>query len=114
MASKILVVTPRFPYPEAGADEQDRAEGIRQMKRLGYDVRVVAKCFDWQAKDEIVAAWQNEGVPVTLVPYQTKPDKGWSAFGGKKFSWILDGAAAEYAEPIIRKTLETMLDSFQP
>ena len=101
---KILVITPKFPYPEAGADEQDRAEGLRQLKRIGYEVRVIAKCFDWQKKDEIFTRWEDEGIAVTLVPY-SKQGKPW---------WILDRAAAEYAEPVIKRVLREALGSYRP
>lgn len=67
--NKILVVTPRFPYPEAGACEQDRAEGIRQLQRLGFKVRVIEKFFDWQSVEEIKKYWANQGVEIVSVPY---------------------------------------------
>lgn len=103
MANKrILIITPRFPYPEAGACEQDRAEGIRQLKRLGYDVRVIGKYFDWQNKDEIIEYWRKEGIVVDLVQYQQK----------KAVSFILDGAAAEYADPKMSALIEEVLSEF--
>jgi len=40
---KILVVTPNNPFRKKGACEQDRARGIEQLIRLGYDVRVIVK-----------------------------------------------------------------------
>lgn len=107
---KILVVTPRFPYPEAGACEQDRAEGIRQLRRLGYEVRVLAKYFDWQNPKEIETQWERERVPVTLVPYsQGRPLSFFLTH-----PWRLDGAAAEYAEPRIQSALRRILRSYKP
>lgn len=103
---RVLVITPRFPYPEAGACEQDRADGIRQLTRLGCEVRVIGKYFDWQNPDEIISHWQKEGVAVTLVPYRKKSAKG--------VSWILDGAAAEYKDPAMRKAIENIADEFHP
>lgn len=99
---KILVITPRFPYPEAGACEQDRAEGIRQLKRLGFEVRVIGKCFDWQNTEEIIAYWRKERITVDLVPYQKK----------KPFSFIFDGAAAEYADSQMTVIIEKVLSEF--
>lgn len=99
---KILVITPRFPYPEAGACEQDRAEGIRQLKRSGFEVRVIGKCFDWQNREEIIGYWKKEGIDVDLVPYQEK----------KPFSFIFDGAAAEYADPKMAALIEKVLSEF--
>lgn len=102
MSKRILIITPRFPYPEAGACEQDRAEGIRQLKRLGYDVRVIGKYFDWQDTEEIIAHWRKEGIAIDLVPYQKK----------KPFPFIFDGAAAEYADPKLTTLIEQVLSEF--
>lgn len=101
---KILVITPRFPYPEAGADEQDRAGGIRQLVRLGFEVRVIAKYFDWQPAVEIKKRWRAIGVDVVLVPYQKR----------KRLSLVFDGAAAEYADPAMRRSVQTALKEFKP
>jgi hypothetical protein len=101
---KILVVTPRFPYPEAGADEQDRAGGIRQLLRLGFDVEVISKVFSWQPVDEIKSFWGKLGVKVTLIPYQAK----------KSFSFIFDGAAAEYRDPVLFRTVTKTISENKP
>lgn len=106
----ILVVTPRFPYPESGACEQDRAEGFRQLKRLGHEVAVLGKYFDWQDAKEIEAFWKKENIPVTLVPYRYKGatwKKLLSAFLNPLY---LDGAAAEFRDPVFAATLREMLE----
>lgn len=118
MKKKVLVVTPRFPYPETGACEQDRAEGIRQLQRLGYEVRVVGKFFDWQDTEVIKKEWAERGVPVQLVPYKYHRLPVWLKI--KKMLPVLarpsylDGAAFEYTDPEIRRVLETTLESFRP
>lgn len=117
---KILVVTPRFPYPETGADEQDRAEGIRQLKRLGYEVQVVAKYFAWQDSSHITQMWSRAGVPVTLVPYKYK--KATETLGQNllKFlftlthPWYLDGSTLEYQEPAMRRAVDDAIKQFAP
>ncbi len=107
---KILVVTPRFPYPISGADEQDRAGGILQFKRLGYDGMVVAKYFDWQPKEEIQAWAQKENIALKLVPY----------IQGTKHSLLLrhpfclDGSALEYFDPDMIAAVEQAIDQFSP
>lgn len=112
---KILVVTPRFPYPEAGACEQDRADGLRQLGRLGFEVEVIGKVFDWQDKSKIVVFWKKEGVPVSLVFYKYQRlnliDKLKILV---KHPLCLDASALEYTEPEIVKLLEAKLDSFKP
>ncbi|QQG46196.1 MAG: glycosyltransferase family 4 protein [Candidatus Niyogibacteria bacterium] len=106
---KILVITPRFPLPDAGACEKDRLSGIKQLKRLGFDVRILAKVFDFQPKDEIEKFSQDFGTHVNLLPYENK-------LGLRKilnpFYW--DGAAYEYASSVTKKALIKILDEFGP
>lgn len=112
---KILIMTPRFPYPEAGACEQDRAEGIRQLKRLGFEVRVIGKFFDWQNAGEIKKYWFNQGVQVADVPYvfdkKSKKEKYKMLFKNMRY---LDGSVLEYAEPNMQAVFRNELDEFKP
>ncbi len=111
---KVLVVTPRFPYPEAGADEQDRAGGIRQLKRLGFEVVVLGKYFDWQDTKEIESSWNKEGVSVTLLPYRYRGKKWKKLFSAFRHPLSLDGAAAEFFDPVTQTTLVHILDREAP
>lgn len=106
---KILVITPRFPLPDAGACEKDRLEGIKQLKRLGFEVAALAKVFSFQAKDEIKKFASDFDLPVKLLPYENK-------LSIKKllnpFYW--DGAAYEYSLPAVKKALVETLEDFKP
>ncbi len=117
-SKKILVVTPRFPYPEAGACQQDRAEGIRQLKRLGFDVRVLTKIFDWQDPETIKQVWKNEGVVVGTVPYKyqrlSKKEKIKMALRFVFRPWLLDSSTYEYRDPELQKLLTDELEHFTP
>jgi glycosyltransferase involved in cell wall biosynthesis len=108
------VVTPRFPYPEAGADEQDRAGGIRQLQRLGYQVTVVAKCFSWQPLEEIQEVWRKQGVTVVLVVYKNSEHRAQKIF--KKFCSprLWDGAAAEFFDPEMQGAVAEQLRVCNP
>lgn len=112
---KILLVTPRFPYPESGACEQDRAEGIRQLQRLGFEIRVIGKFFDWQNISEIKKYWSDQGVQVVDVPYVfnrlSKAEKYKMLF---KNIGYLDGSVLEYAEPNMQAVFRNELEEFQP
>ena len=70
MSKKVLLVTPRFPIPSAGACEQDRLEGIKQLKRLGYEVHVISKVFDFQDREKINSFSEKFDIPIHLVPYR--------------------------------------------
>lgn len=112
---KILLVTPRFPYPEAGACEQDRAEGIRQLQRLGFEVRVIGKFFDWQNTEEIKKYWTNQGVSVMPVPYVLNRISKVEKFKMLlKHPFCLDGSVLEYVEPNIQEVFKRQLDEFKP
>lgn len=113
--NKILVVTPRFPYPEAGACEQDRADGFRQLQRLGYDVKVIGKFFQWQKIDEIIDFWEKEGIQVIPTPYiLDKIGKMGKIKRLIKNPYCLDGSALEYTDNKIISILNKELDSFKP
>ncbi len=115
---KILLVTPRFPYPEAGACEQDRADGIRQLKRLGYEVKVIGKFFDWQNQEEVVEFWKKENVEIIPVPYiygtKFAPNKFKKYLYVLTHPWYVDGSVLEYTEPNVQKIFEKELDNFKP
>lgn len=106
---KILVVTPKLPWPAHGADEQDRLEGIKMLKELGHEVLVIAKVAKYQGgKADDMA--QSLGIPVVGVPY-TQGGFSWRRFSDAR--WI-DGAAFEYTEPLIRKSIEETTSAFKP
>ncbi len=107
--SKILVVTPRFPFPATGADEQDRAYGIEMLKKLGYEVRVIAKIFPFQKPEDVELTRKKLGIPITTIPYRAK--QSFSRFSN--FSW-LDGAAYEWTDPEVKKELVRELDTWKP
>lgn len=121
MSRKILVVTPRFPVPASGACEQDRLEGIKQLKRLGNDVQVIGKVFDFQKKDEEkVKAFSKEfGIPAHLVPYiYCQKRRGFKKiiYYAKRLLWppYWDGSVYEYAEPLIKQKFADILKNWQP
>ncbi|OGH64453.1 MAG: hypothetical protein A2821_02950 [Candidatus Magasanikbacteria bacterium RIFCSPHIGHO2_01_FULL_41_23] len=116
---KILIVTPRFPIPTAGACEQDRLEGIKQLKRLGYDIRVIGKIFDFQDKSKIESFSKEFGIHVETVPYiytRKRDHLEKIRYYIKRFLWppYWDGAAAEFTEPNIRRVVRESLQTFKP
>ncbi len=116
---KILIVTPRFPVPTAGACEQDRLEGIKQLKRLGYDIRVIGKAFDFQDKSKIDLFSEEFGITVETVPYLYTKKRSLLEkvfFSIKRFVWppYWDGATIEFAEPNIRRAVKESIQEFKP
>ena len=109
MPKRILVITPRFPLPDTGACEQDRLEGIKQLKRLGFEVSVISKIFSFQDRGLVEKFSRDFGIPVKLLAYENK-------FGLKRLLnpiyW--DGAAYEYSGSEIKKTVESWADSWKP
>ncbi|MBI2039446.1 MAG: hypothetical protein HYT22_04215, partial [Candidatus Niyogibacteria bacterium] len=119
MAKKILIITPRFPLPAAGACEQERLSGIKQLRRLGFDVRVIAKIFDFQDRADIDRFSRDHGIPVDLMPYDSSVRQGLAGallFYLRRimnpFHW--DGAAYEYAHRETRRVVERITDTWKP
>lgn len=116
---KILVVTPRFPLPALGACEQDRLNGLKQLKRLGFEVRVITKVFVFQNKEAIIKWGEDNGMTIDLVDYET----GRSRRLKEKISFFLrrlfnpfywDGAAYEYSHQKICFLFKQVIGEWQP
>ena len=71
----VLIITPRFPIPTHGACEQDRMAGILQFKRLGFEVRVIAKIFDYNDKEVIEKFGKENNIKIDLVRYKFQDKK---------------------------------------
>jgi len=120
LGKKILIVTPSFPIPEIGAEQADRAEGIRQFKRLGAEVVVIAKTTMYADHAFIQKTAQDLGVTVVTVPYRysgqtlSRKEKILKHLGKLRNPLYLDGAAYEYSEPRIQEEFARQLDVFMP
>src|SRR3989338_4371 len=120
MKKRILIVTPKFPYPSYGACELDRASGIEMFIELGYEVYVITKVYGNEYKQNALKVGEKLGITVVPITYKHLPGKG--SFIQKLKSvlfrllqpWYLDGAAYEYHEPEIRQAMVRALDAFQP
>lgn len=119
MGKKILVITPRFPIPDTGACEKDRLEGIKQLKRLGFDVRVIGKVFSFQDRNVIHDFAKQYEIQVDLLEYEAQRNRG--LFGeiifylrrfANPFYW--DGAAYEYSHSGTRRLLKNILNEWCP
>lgn len=119
-AKRVLVVMPSFPIPETGAEQMDRAEGMRQMVRLGYEVVVITKLKETVAPEEVAQLGKQIGVRVVGVPYRfsncalSLREKILKHLGKFKHPLFLDGAAYEYSEPGIQEALRRELQEFRP
>jgi len=115
---RILIVTPRFPIPATGACEQDRLEGIKQFARLGHDVHVVSKFFDFQDSAVIQELSKQMGIPVVLIPYRKPPRSFFKRTIEllKRFTTLsgYDGAAYEYADPVLQEAVARLMDDWKP
>ena len=115
---KILLVTPRSPFSKSGACEQDRACGVEQFLRLGYDVMVITKIFP---SDMIHLKEARNRLGIKIIPISYKLSKNLPFIERLKryikriinpFNW--DGAAYEYKDKEIQKVFIKELDEFKP
>lgn len=117
---KILVVTVSFPFPATGAEQLDRAEGMKQLVNLGHEVIVITKTVAWADISFIERTAHAIGIKVIPVPYRysntrlTLWERLTKTLGKLRNPLYLDGAAYEYVEPGIQKALRDALDSFKP
>ncbi|MBI5004038.1 hypothetical protein HZC00_03015 [Candidatus Kaiserbacteria bacterium] len=117
---KILLVTPVFPMPETGCDQADRAGGMRQLVRLGYEVTVITKVGVHADHEYLKGAAESLGVRLITVPYRysrrafSRKEWFFNNLGKLKNPLYLDGAAYEYAEPEIQRIYREQIESFKP
>src|SRR3990167_11505024 len=99
---KILIITPKFPYPARGACEQDRAAGIEFFIKSGWEVRVITKIYGEEYKKDVSEA--NEKLGITIIPINYKyltlsiGQKIKNIFLRLVMPWYWDGAAREYGD----------------
>ncbi len=117
---RVLIVAPSFPYPESGAEQMDRASGVRLLVACGFEVLMIAKSTEWADKEGIDMIAKKWEIAYRLVPYKYS-NRGLSFFekikkhlGKLANPRYLDGAAYEYSEPEIRRALSEELDRFKP
>src|SRR5258708_6171647 len=117
---RVLKVMPSFPYPELGAEQIDRATGIRQLTRLGAEVSVIAKVTEWADQTVLTEKAREWGARLISVPYKysnrtlTLGDKFSKFFGKFRHPLYLDGAAYEFSDPEMRQVLAKELKDFKP
>lgn len=118
MNKKILIITSKFPWPITGASEQDRAEGIKQFLRLGFDVQIITKVSK-EKIDTIGPVAKELAVPIHPFPYRYVVLSKISALKKYfKFSltqpFLLDSAAFEYADPELVAKFKELIVSWKP
>ena len=120
MKLKILVITTKFPFPMTGACEADRASGILQLVRLGFDVRVITKFTKYQRVEDIQSLSRRLNIPIKPIGY--KFDTKWSKL--KKLQkyvlrfltnpLMLDGAAFEFNDTEMKDAVRDEIVSWRP
>lgn len=113
MNKKILIVTPKFPYPSYGACEQDRAAGIELFIKNSWEVRVITKIYGEEYKKEVSEISKKLGIKIISIVYKyLRNKKKWRPCLSRLLYW--DGAAFEYTDLEIRKVLTRELNEFRP
>ena len=118
MRRSILVVTSKFPWPIIGASEADRAYGIMQFKRLGFNTEVITKIVN-DKSDEVKRVAQELSTPIHCITYKyatagiiERIRKYITIFF--KHPMLLDGAAYEYTDPELVELFKERLTNFKP
>jgi glycosyltransferase involved in cell wall biosynthesis len=103
-----------------GACEADCATGILQLKKLGFDVRVITKIVSGQTPERIREVAKDLGTEIIPVQFKfdTKAPKAQKLkeyfFRLLKNPLILDGAAFEYSDPELKAALMGQVVGWKP
>lgn len=115
-SAKVLIITPWVPWPVTGADQQDRFYGFQQLQAAGYKIHVVAKIHVFQNRHDIEMAFYVAGIPLTLVSYVPSLLSLCLRRIGRiiRAPALLDGAALEYIDPVMEKSVIDIIRTFKP
>ena len=108
ISKKVLIITPRFPFYEKGACDQDRATGIKIFLEKGFEAVVVCKALENEAP---LAVEFEKILGIKIIPVVYKFSKSPKRFLNPLW-W--DGAAFEYCDEEIQKIVGQELDRFKP
>ncbi len=115
---KILIVTPRFPFPATGACEQDRASGIEMFVKLGCEIRVITKVIKGSEGD-VQEIEKKFGIKIFPITYKFTRDLPVHEKIKRYVIRILnplfwDGASYEYRDKEITEVFNEQLVNFRP
>jgi hypothetical protein len=118
--SKILVISSPFPFPPKGANAQDRAAGILQYLRLGFDVKLITSIA--KPDDQEAIAKTSHELGIEIIPFREP-----SGVAGPihrrmvrlatrlaKNPLMIDGAAGNFANPELNKILDLAIKNWHP
>lgn len=108
MKKRVLIVTPRFPFFEKGACEQDRVAGIKMFLEKDFEVVVICKALE---NEMPLAAKFEKSLGIKIIPITYKFSKSIKRFFNPLY-W--DGAAFEYFDREIQKNVKQELEEFKP
>lgn len=115
---KILIITPRSPFTNAGACEQDRLSGIKWFIRNGYEVDVITKIMPSDAQVTEVAR-ESLKIPITTIPYKFNQKDKLLKRLFRNFKRVInplywDGASFEYFDFEIQTAVAREISAFKP
>jgi len=112
---KILVVG-LFSLPATGAGEQDRIAGLKQLKRLGFDVRVVTPLFDSAKVESLRQFSRDENIPIHGVIPQDNNNGGLlrKFLSRIRTPFPLDGSARVYADDKFLTRVKEQMHIWRP
>ena len=87
--------------------------GFLQLQRLGFEVRIIAKYFDWQDTEAILSWGSGHNIKIDLIKYgqlRSIAQKLSKLFN--PMNW--DGAAFEYKMPDTQRVVREVMQEFQP
>lgn len=115
---KIIVITPRFPFPPKGACDSDRSRGILDFLDSGFELKILTKVLNEQKAEEARKTGESIGAEVFPFVYRSARSglrrKMRQCLFALTNPAYLDGAAFEYKDAAMRAKLNELLNSFKP
>jgi glycosyltransferase involved in cell wall biosynthesis len=108
---RVLVINPALlRFDSLGACEQDRLAHIRDLTRLGHDVRLLTRASPHHTVERAQQYYLEAHFEAQVAP---PPSQRWTLSRLRDLAF-LDGAAWEYGSPDFLETINRALDTWQP
>jgi len=120
MMRKILVISSPFPFPPKGANAQDRASGILQYIRLGFEVKLITSIIKSDDDERLKNISRELGIEI--IPFMEPTGEAGPiakrvmrlAIRLTKNPLMLDGSAGNFDNPALKAALDYQMRNWRP
>lgn len=112
---RILVYSNKLPFPDQGASLRDRLDGVKQLDRLGHQIKLVAHLYPNQNPESVRELERKLGIPAVAISVSGRPPRDLRrGVAMMKSPGLLDGMAYINALPEVQSFVEQSIHTWQP